>query len=950
MIYNNIFISYSWDNEEHKCWVKKLADKLEEIYEINISFDQYDLDSFGDKNLFMEKSVFETDLILVVITEEYTGKANNRSNGVGIETSMITSRHWDEYLSSGKSNIIPILRSGSSPPNYLKNKFYIDFRADNNFDSIFQLLLRHINGTSKANRPPKKYSISTPQQIQELTRAEDFLKINYKNRKLVFDKNKTTDYSGDNKIKFELWETKSPSIEYYLFLFKNISIEKSIQRLALLIKENNIKISNITVLKNGSSKKGYLDSLLKDNNLSITIEELTYSQYIWEYCIDNDAKNIPMIYTRPNFIDQSIISDDELKEDLGPAFDYFKNKLSEDEQSVANIIIAPGGTGKTTLCSNLANYYQRENNIIPVFIESEEMKKHYSLFSKKHIKSIFDLYDSYSSVCINQENEYIFNKITFEVAVLTGKLILIIDGLDEIIPLFQDGFDIDQFLKSIDELNKQMNSSKIIITSRNDVITDKLMATYSNINKFLLLGFDEDTCERYLQKRFKPYENKSKMIQSVQTNITPLISKDENQRILPFIVDLLSSIVEDSSGLDSKFELSFEDKDYESNEDITDYLVYSILRRESVRQSLEISINEVLDIFLELSISHSDNFPVQDLKDIVDAYYPEIGQELTEKLLRNPLISKHPESNLCNFKYDFIFEYFNTLNIIKFINNNLRGEQYIKLISKHANGEGIVYGDVFKYYNMKKDTAQDTINNIINVIKSELGYEDAFKKNNYKIRAMSFLIHIILDLNTQKTKTERMEVLKSTLGDDKKINFLSIYGNTKSLDFSNTHIVNSVFVGYKNFTRSKFSNTKFSNCVFDNINNKNISIDLGTCTFDSCQMGDLDTVISIANNRSNENRTLIEKELRQFFTSFYNRGRFIDQKKSYIKFSDRVKNINDNFFDYLLSNDVIEIKTEKSDETYFKINSNIQDSVYTLIMNNTVDKKIKPIVNFLCSK
>lgn len=890
--------------------------------------------------------VFGTDLILPVITGNYSKKANERVGGVGIETAMTVSRHWEESLASGKSNIIPILREGEDVPNYLKDKFYIDFRDNENFETSFSKLLEHIKGTSKAVRPKKKYSINNIPVTQEFTRIEDFLKINSKNRKCVFEKTKTTDFSGTNRIKFELWETKSPSVQYYLFLFNNTSLEKTVQRITALVSEAGLKITHLTVLKRNNSKKGYLTKLFKDSCFNITLTELTYSEYIWQYCIDEDAKRDLGIYTRPNFIDQSLISDDDRRDDLGPAFDYFKKKLGEDEQSTANVIIAPGGTGKTTLCSKLAKFYQKESDVIPIFIESEEMKKSSALLARKQVRSVFDLYDAYSAVCINQDDEYIFNKVTFEVSILTGKLILIIDGLDELIPLFPDGFNIELFLKSIDDLNKEMNSSKIIITSRNDVISDELVSTYSNLSKFMLLGFDDKTCQKYLEKRFRGFSNSEQMIKAVQANITPLISKDENQRILPFIVDLLSSIVEESRGSDSlKLELSFEDKDYESNSELTDYLVYSILRRESVRQTIEISISEVLDIFLELAITHSDDFPTQDLTNIIDVYYPELASDLTDKLIRNPLISI--KGDTCSFKYDFISEYLNTLSIIHFINSGSKSDDIVKLIAKHAYGDSNVFKEVRKYFQANEATSNTLITKVIKQIKSTLTYEDVFPKDDHKFRAISFLVNITLDLNKQLSKTEKMGVLKTIFGNENSVSFLSIYGDAKALDFSNTQILNSRFIGYKNFTTSKFDNTTFSNCVFDNINNENIPTSLSSDMFESCQMGDLDIVIELAKNRTNDNRALVEKELRTFFTSFFNRARFVDQKKSYVKFSDKVKGIDDNFFDDLLSKDIIKVKLEKSHETYYKICPNYHDSIYTLIMNNTVDDKMRGIVNTL---
>ncbi|WP_432420490.1 SEFIR domain-containing protein [Pectobacterium brasiliense] len=39
----NIFISYSWDGDEHQEWVRKLADSLEVDNEYHVVWDGYDL-------------------------------------------------------------------------------------------------------------------------------------------------------------------------------------------------------------------------------------------------------------------------------------------------------------------------------------------------------------------------------------------------------------------------------------------------------------------------------------------------------------------------------------------------------------------------------------------------------------------------------------------------------------------------------------------------------------------------------------------------------------------------------------------------------------------------------------------------------------------------------------------------------------------------------------------
>ena len=101
-----IFISYSWDDETHKDWVKKLADDLECYEEFHVILDSYDLNSTIDKNHFMEKGIFESQLILIICTKEYAYKANNRLGGVGIETFMTTIIHWEAMTTNRESNIL----------------------------------------------------------------------------------------------------------------------------------------------------------------------------------------------------------------------------------------------------------------------------------------------------------------------------------------------------------------------------------------------------------------------------------------------------------------------------------------------------------------------------------------------------------------------------------------------------------------------------------------------------------------------------------------------------------------------------------------------------------------------------------------------------------------------------------------------------------------------------
>lgn len=121
---NKVFISYSWDSDDHRNWVRKLADSLEEIKELHVTWDGYDLDALADKNLFMEAGIHESDYVVVVASRTYKEKADKRSGGVGIETYLTTAAHWDGLQRNDKTKVIVVLREPDAVPNYLKGHLF----------------------------------------------------------------------------------------------------------------------------------------------------------------------------------------------------------------------------------------------------------------------------------------------------------------------------------------------------------------------------------------------------------------------------------------------------------------------------------------------------------------------------------------------------------------------------------------------------------------------------------------------------------------------------------------------------------------------------------------------------------------------------------------------------------------------------------------------------------
>lgn len=136
-----VFISYSWENEEHKTWVHKLAERLSKEFDVLIDVKQ----PFGtDINVFMERMVAEADRVLLILTPAYKQKADNRENGVGYESVLIS----DElYTNQDSVKLVPIIRRGTkegSFPRYLGNRKGLIMTTDKEFDDNLKLLVEDL--------------------------------------------------------------------------------------------------------------------------------------------------------------------------------------------------------------------------------------------------------------------------------------------------------------------------------------------------------------------------------------------------------------------------------------------------------------------------------------------------------------------------------------------------------------------------------------------------------------------------------------------------------------------------------------------------------------------------------------------------------------------------------------------------------------------------------------
>lgn len=147
-----VFVSYSWDDEEHREWVHAFATRLR-ADGVDAELDQWEVLLGDPLPEFMESAVRENDFVLVVCTPEYKGRSDGRVGGVGYEGDIMTA---EVFSARDHRKFIPVLRRGgwsSAFPSWLQGKAGVDLRRDPYSEEHYERVLDTLHGHTP-QRPP----------------------------------------------------------------------------------------------------------------------------------------------------------------------------------------------------------------------------------------------------------------------------------------------------------------------------------------------------------------------------------------------------------------------------------------------------------------------------------------------------------------------------------------------------------------------------------------------------------------------------------------------------------------------------------------------------------------------------------------------------------------------------------------------------------------------------
>lgn len=155
-IAKRLFISYAWENEDYRIWVRRLAARFREDG-VDARLDYWHLRGNDSLPEFMNREVRQADWVLVLCSPAYRSKVHAtedgiRSTGVGWEAMLLTSR----LFTTSENKMLAALARGpwtEAAPDFLLGHVYVDLSDAKTFEANFKTLLQRITGTSEKAPP-----------------------------------------------------------------------------------------------------------------------------------------------------------------------------------------------------------------------------------------------------------------------------------------------------------------------------------------------------------------------------------------------------------------------------------------------------------------------------------------------------------------------------------------------------------------------------------------------------------------------------------------------------------------------------------------------------------------------------------------------------------------------------------------------------------------------------
>ena len=517
-----------------------------------------------------------------------------------------------------------------------------------------------------------------------------------------------------------------------------------------------------------------------------------------------------------------------------------------------------------------------------MFIDSNS---YIDVFRKKENidESEYDLYNIFSAC---HPRASVIDKNSFYLNYSLGNIIIIFDGIDEIISTIPS-FNLFKFLDTLEDLRIRLGKGKILINCRDTYIKD-LNKYYESkpdnkIQLYDLLGFNEDLARKFFLKHFEDEEYVKSCIKLLKECFPD--EKDSEYKYPPFILEIVLQIVTPDFHYE-EVDLDFNSEVLQPNE-TNDVVIYRICNRELIKKEkhgFQLNVDQQVRFLCELAIEEKGKIEQEDFSRLLQ----NIGvtdrvKEVAKGLYDHPLILK--ENNHHVFRFDFFNMYFKSIAIFNMLarNTNIRlTDRLINILSTDCNYNSVISNFIISKAKDCEIPFTDCLRNSKEIIQKILKFNDDKSTvwSNTRKKAVSNILTLVLA--SRHTDFSNEYILNNLFGNEKKeINNLYLIDMPEfagiEFDLSGFYFSNSEINNYGSFFQCKFDNETYfdetctiSNLYISKINWKNITAD--NLNFDRNIKGD-NSIFRVMNIKKSGD-TELRKYFRDYLATFYRSREF----------------------------------------------------------------------------
>lgn len=620
------------------------------------------------------------------------------------------------------------------------------------------------------------------------------------------------------------------------------------------------------------------------------------------------------------------------------------------------VVKGTGGIGKTTFARYVADSAVKlAPKTSVLFIDSVQIKD--TLLKRSKYSEKIGIYSFYEALIDNENlSDGKLSEELFRLNVDAGNILIIIDGLDEVISKIPN-FNIDAFLQSIKDSTSELGGGKVIITCRTHFwnMSEEFESEFKIIE---LKPFNKEQTRQFFAKSLDSNRKCDKAIKLADDFMIP--GEANNGFFHPYVLDIIRSIIS-TEQVDISLDLSTISSNLLNASNKNDYIIYRVCDRERMRIG-QIEVDEQVNFFIYLAYEKSGVIPTSRFKQEIEiALGHHVDQVNIEAFKSHPFLINI--ESVTTFRYDFFIELFKSIYIAKFFNyesdSNDLTKHFIDIICENCwYGSGINSEIVNRINHWTEDDVL-FVSDIINQISQD---QIEFKKKKLVI-ANLFNIALLINHKFVGNNIESNTELLRALFEKKRrtiANLCIINLNSEKpirFDFSELSIENGYIDSYSFFYQCVFEKdtTRFINCNILNVSKSILPITLYKEMFIDCIYDRIfEDVMKESETNSANSASNAKIFLNSFFHLFFSNGRLGRQWEDDI-IKPRFNGIDKYGYGYkntihiMKENDVLIITNERG-RNKFAINEKFQVDVVKFVQDGTISPIISKLIQDFTKK